>query len=765
VRSAGIFIRPAGEKTLMTTLPQTTPLRLPRPAGAGQIAIPSAPAPGALGPVGGGIAPNAGMTGADVWRVFRANLWLIALFVTVGAVAGFFINRYLASHYPKFTASGLVKVQLPEEIFRVNGQEAVSTPQNIELEQKTQATGLVQAKLMLDVLTNSERIRGTQWFKDFFKSGQADPEAAKEDLLRNFAVQPVAQSRLIKVEMTYRVPLDARVVVEEVINEYIEQERKKQADRWTGKASTVRNQYDVYKRDFENVTKELTDRALQTSSRDQFELYALLQSVQSEVHRVVQTVGDAQRELSAAQTELDAFNRLISEGGTPPEIESYLNGDTMLISYQQDLDRLDARGAQTSAPNSPLGASLAKNRETVQRKLDDRRDSLRSSSVDAKRALLQTRKDIAQGAFDTASERKKEVEERQKRTVAAAAAFRTKEESQKVLKGKMDVAQAELDELEKQKLPSSFSPVTWFAEPPTPETPSFPKLVVTMSVAVLLGLGLSVGIAFLREITDTSVRSPRDIARVGQLNLLGLIPHEQDDPQATGARLPLVIYDAPHSMAAEEFRKLRTRLQHAAALDSTRSILVSSANPGDGKTTIACNLAAGLALNGRRILLVDANFRRPEIHNLFEVTNDKGFSDALNDLGAFDTVVRDTPVQNLFVMPTGPKPVNATELLESQLLIDFIERALEDYDHVIFDSGPLLIVSETMALAPRVDGVVTVVRARTNSRGVLSRMRDMLRQVKAEHLGVVLNAVRSQGGGYYARNIKSYYAYQNGNAA
>jgi capsular exopolysaccharide synthesis family protein len=214
-------------------------------------------------------------------------------------------------------------------------------------------------------------------------------------------------------------------------------------------------------------------------------------------------------------------------------------------------------------------------------------------------------------------------------------------------------------------------------------------------------------------------------------------------------------------MAAEEFRKLRTRLQHAASLDSTRSLLVSSANPGDGKTMIATNLAAGLALNGRRILLVDANFRRPDIHNLFEIANERGFSDALNDLSTFDTLVRDTQVQNLFVMPTGPKPVNATELLESQLLIDFVERALEEYDHVIFDSGPLLLASETMALAPRVDGVITVCRARANSRGVLGRMRDMLRQVKAEHLGVVLNAVRSQGGGYYGRNIKNYYAYQN----
>src|SRR5262249_39210357 len=124
-----------------------------------------------------------------------------------------------------------------------------------------------------------------------------------------------------------------------------------------------------------------------------------------------------------------------------------------------------------------------------------------------------------------------------------------------------------------------------------------------------------------------------------------------------------------------------------------------------------------------------------------------------------------TKVPNLDLMTTGPKPANATELLESQLLIDFIERALEEYDHIIFDSGPLMVVSETPALSPRVDCVVTVVRARSNSRRLLSRMKATLRQLKAESLGVVLNGVRSLGGGYYGRNIKAYYDYQNGEAA
>jgi capsular exopolysaccharide synthesis family protein len=303
--------------------------------------------------------------------------------------------------------------------------------------------------------------------------------------------------------------------------------------------------------------------------------------------------------------------------------------------------------------------------------------------------------------------------------------------------------------------------VKWNTLPETPTNRSFPKLPIVMSLAVFLGLLLSLSVAFLREAMDQSIRSPRDIAKIGQISLLGLIPDENDDPQSSGARLPVVIFDAPHSIMAESFRHIRTKLQHTASLDTTRSIMVTSPSPGDGKTTIACNLAAGLALNGRRILLVDANFRRPEVHKIFGLSNEQGFSDVLNAVAAFDEVIQETQVPNLAVMSSGPKPMNPTELFESQLLIDFIERALEEFDHVIFDSGPIMVVAEAQAMAPRVDGVISVVRAKSNNRGLLQRMRDELRRNKAEHLGVVLNAVRAQGGGYYRRNIQTYYDYAN----
>lgn len=175
---------------------------------------------------------------------------------------------------------------------------------------------------------------------------------------------------------------------------------------------------------------------------------------------------------------------------------------------------------------------------------------------------------------------------------------------------------------------------------------------------------------------------------------------------------------------------------------------------------MALNLAAGLALNGRRVLLVDANFRRPELHRIFDIGNDRGFSNVLSGSASIEEIAQATRIPNLSVLPSGAKPANPTELFESQFFVDFIEQAMRNYDHVIFDSAPFLVVSESTAMAARVDGVVTVVRAHVESRGLLQRMRDSLRQIKARHIGVVLNAVRGRAGGYYRRNIKTYYDYQ-----
>jgi succinoglycan biosynthesis transport protein ExoP len=764
----------------MTTLPQTTPMRLPR-SGGQHVAIPG------TGPMGPGqqqqfIPSTPGMTGADVWRVIRANLWLILSMLVVFGIGGFLLNTYLAAKWPHYQAMGLVKVNTGAILPDLEGKISAGSADDIQqlpIEIASQVKEMLHPTLLGQVLADNDDIRRTSWFQKFVRHnpdgspmlGQdgkplIDTEAAKEDLADRLLVAPYPNSRLITVSATCADPNDCRTLIEAVVNEHINVSRNAQeiaSEKNQQYFHNLQNQLNAELGELagkiQRLSMELGEKGEDignNSSTRTFELQTLL----AESLKADQTA-------SEAQSKLDLFNQQLDAGVNPPEVETRLESNGAYWDYRRLLDEaeISQRLEQTDrGTGSPMVETGNQRIQLLQAKLDELTAELKNTAILGEKTELQA--ELASD-HDTQAQYKKRCDELQTEIAQISTSRNELEELRTESREKRETLQHIQDKLDQMTLiqeMAGWGTVDWAegGEPDVPTKPIFPKLSMTLPAALALGLVLSLGIAFLREMTDTSVRSPRDIARVGQLTVLGMIPHSDDDLQSQAARLPLVIYDAPHSMVAEQFRQVRTRLHHAASLDTTRSILITGCGPGDGKTTVAANIAAGLALNGRRILLVDANFRRPDLHNIFNLSNELGFGDVLGSINLFEQAVRETEVPNLSVIANGTRPSNPTELLESQLFIDFIERALEEFDHVIFDSGPLLIVSETIAMAPRVDGVITVIRARTNSRGMLSRMRDQLRQLKAEHLGVILNAVRSHGGGYYGPMIKAYYAYQNG---
>lgn len=733
----------------MTTLPQPNASRLPQAGGSPPVMIQSSAQAGLTHSA----APP--MTGADAWRVIRSNLWLIIAMLVVSGVAGYATHLLLAKYYPRYVGQGLLQIQ-PGVVDIRKGDPAPLDRSIVELEQRTQVSLLKTETLISNVVKNSDRLRETEWFRQFGN----DTARAKKDLDDRISVSPIADTKLILVTFSWSNPKDCKTVVQEMVEEHLKWQRQTNSDRQGGRTKQLNELKGRYQWKQQELTQQLREKAEKLAISG-MGVSGHLTAKEVEVADLVKIQLDKQGLADTARGEFESANAQVQQGNTLPQVEELLNRDNTIYNYKQNIDFLDSQLSDYLAklgPDHPSVLSTKMKKESYEHKLMDRRAEL---SAQTTAALLDSLRGQAMGAQQAVDSVKKQVEAVQKELAGLAndlALYLTLRDEDQTYRELLKQVDEQLDVATQ----AAQTGVGWARMPEEPETMSFPQLPVIMSLAIALGLGLSLGIAFLRELLDTSVRSPRDIARVGQMNLLGMVADEDDDPQAAGARLPLVIFEAPNSMMAEQLRQVRTRLQHAASLDTTRSILVTSPSPDDGKSTIATNLAAGLALNGRRILLVDANFRRPQIHKIFGLSNERGFSDALNSLENFAGAAQETPVPNLSVMPCGPKSANPTELLESQLLTDFIERALEHYDHVIFDSGPLLFVSETVALAPRVDGVITVVRARSNSRGLLQRMRDALRQLKAEHLGVVLNAVRAQGGGYYARNIKTYYQYQNG---
>ena len=225
-------------------------------------------------------------------------------------------------------------------------------------------------------------------------------------------------------------------------------------------------------------------------------------------------------------------------------------------------------------------------------------------------------------------------------------------------------------------------------------------------------------------------------------------------------RVESALLDVPGSMVAEAFRRIRTNLQFAAPAERQRSILITSPQPDDGKTTVACNLAVAVAQGGRRVLLVDANCRRPGLHKVFKNVGPKGLSNILVGEGSLASYVTRTDIPLLEVLSAGPIPPNPAELLGSEQCRTFLEEATAGYDQVIIDSTPVLLASDALVLATAVDGVILVIRAKANSRGVARRACTLLTDVSAKMFGAVLNAAQAARGGYFREQLRTYYDYQ-----
>jgi capsular exopolysaccharide synthesis family protein len=712
------------------------------------------------GPLATNPAQSFQMSGGDVWRVIRSNIWLIIIMLIISCGIGIGTFRYLSLHYSTYKASARVKMAPLQDIDLLHPDKIVGDPNAMEVEKYNDIQRFKNQNLQDNLLNSSEEIRKTSWWK---VTCQSDPAKAHEWMNDHLEVSSQPMTQIIDVSFTTPERTDCKVIVNAIVDAVIANQKDYISDKFSADHARLFEQETKYRYLKENALSGLTSLRNQITAAGG-DVSGRPGIKDMELDRRVQYQITLQQDMVRADEEYAQMQQAKEKGEVLPMIPPLVEADPDVLRTRTEVDSIKTY-LQTIGPEGQHGDTYKRNEHLLNLE-SEKLDSLRATTTARIMAELESKltlqHDRVHKEMDLVTSQINQLKNDIADISNLTARYRIEQDNaatQATFEKQYTNALAENEGMTQKALSTSL---THFEDPRDPTSPSFPKLNTIMLLAVFIGLALSLGIAFLRELTDTTVRSPRDIVRIGQMNFLGMVPHESDDPQSSGARLPLVIFEAPHSIMAEQLRQVRTRLQHTASMDTTRSILVTSASPGDGKSTIAVNLAAGLALNGRRILLVDSNFRRPELHRIFGIGNESGFSDVLSDVNSFATAVRETPVPNLSVMASGPKPSNPTELLESQWLLDFIERALEEYDHVIFDSGPMLFVSESVALAPRVDGVITVVRARTSSRGVLQRMRDSLRAVKAEHLGVVLNGVRSQAGGYYGRSIKTYYAYQNG---
>jgi succinoglycan biosynthesis transport protein ExoP len=296
-----------------------------------------------------------------------------------------------------------------------------------------------------------------------------------------------------------------------------------------------------------------------------------------------------------------------------------------------------------------------------------------------------------------------------------------------------------------------------------PLFPVEPKKIVILSFGLVLGLFAGVGSVFLREATSDKLQGVEQIERTLGYHLLAVIPHlslTQEAPRRDGVDPPpmLVAFKNPLSVDAEAFRTLRNSVLLSSIDKPVKTLLVSSSIPREGKTSTAANFAVVLAQKGARVLVIDADLRRPTLHLQFGVENNDGLSSMILGDDLVAPFINPLPeLGNLFILPAGAKIPLPSEALGSTKFYSLLQQWEKDFDYIIVDSAPLLIVSDSLPLASWVDAVILVTRYNITPMGPLKRIRDVLRHSNAHVAGVVINDMSANGAGYYGGGYDSGY--------
>ncbi len=291
------------------------------------------------------------------------------------------------------------------------------------------------------------------------------------------------------------------------------------------------------------------------------------------------------------------------------------------------------------------------------------------------------------------------------------------------------------------------------AEPAAvPEAPIRPRTMMNTILAIVVGAMMAIGVVFLIEYLDDTVRDPEEVSLAFDLPVIGFFTRTKNNMNAP------IVAEEPRSPVAEAYRSLRSNVQFAGVDRPIRSILITSPSPEEGKTTVAANLAVVMMQDGMKVVLVDADMRRPQVHKAMGMTNEVGLTDYFVQSDPdLNKIIQRWEDEELFVVTAGKIPPNPSELLGSRRMSNFMDMLRGQYDMIIIDSPPVGVVTDPTRLASRIDGAILVVEPKKTKMAAAEDAVETLRRAGANLIGVVFNNIPRKRSGYYG---KAYYRYQ-----
>ncbi|MEM8737155.1 MAG: polysaccharide biosynthesis tyrosine autokinase [Planctomycetota bacterium] len=701
--------------------------------------------------------PTGKLKPIDPVRLLRQHILILVVTGVIGAVCGSALYYVLRKTSPKYTSSAqlLVDARQATNPWDVATGSGLGSSSDATSFMNNESNFIRSDEIIRDALVRDD-VQQTSWYRSFKGDNRRAREEMQENMLR---VNPIPRTTLINLSMTAPNPDDSRVLLREVVETYLN--RKKLLNDQAGSSLrrlflSEENRSDDDVRSIRNSMRRfIADNDIKT-----------LGVAASEEQITFNTLTRQQLELksflAAAQGSYQSLLQTANNPEMTDEENAYLKSLPQIATRQEELRTLEENRRQLldsgKQENHPQIKLLDGRRDAVefklQRELEKELGELRALQIQS--AAKNVEGLIAQLAalepdLAATSTRLQELTQRLNEYSAL-------EIDLEIAMAKKQRADAALDELRQISKREDYVRVRIQTGASEAQL-TFPKLIVVPGVTFLM-IGAIGGLLVLREMLDQRVRSPQDLKLLPlETNLLGLVPHASEDPSG-GSTPERTVELSPTGLLTESYRQVRTAVLSKMDRRGYKTLVCVSAQPKAGTSTVVQNLAASLAYNGRSVLIVDANFRRPAQHTFLNCDNRRGLVDVLKDDASLDDVIVNHSDMSLALLPTGLASDAPPEMLEGSAFRALLGDLETRYDIVLIDTPPALLTSDSQMLSKHVDAIAVIVQAGEDKRGMLGRMLGQLDGQRADVLGIILNGVKSSAGGYFRKSYEDFYRYR-----
>ena len=710
-------------------------------------------------------APTAAPAGPalDPIKIFKKYFWVLVAAGILSSAAGigtFVVWRKLA---PVWNAEVVFEAVPPNS--NPEQFDLIGGGRELETFIANQAASLQSPRILERVILDPRlQAEAPVWYGSHVSGGSLNPADALEDLTEMTTVRLEQDTSFYRLIIGYKNPRDAMALAGLVKDVYIAQSAQRINEEVRRRTDSQRTLIQTNERAIADLREQRTRRL---RDGDVVTLSLAADSASNDLRIVTAMLNELRNELVTLQTQQEDLQDMLGEsGGVAVEVNDSIRASVEASPPVQTLNaqirqfEVELLAAQRDGlqPEHRTIKAIEGRIAATEAKLADLREELIDLQVfnlidETAQSIAATQAQIASNEERqrTAEARVADLQRTQIQVTDIDAEIRTREQQ-------LASARQSLDEIE--RIARDITTVRVAQSERMPSRIASPKLITTVPVVFLLLFGSVTGLIVLRELMDQRIKGPSDVAMIPRAKVLGMIPFANEDP-ANPKHFETIFRDQPKGVLAEQFRSLRTNLLKRLQAGNHKTVLVLTGAPGSGGTSIIANLAVAIAAVNRRVLIVDANFRRPAIHKVFGQEEHPGLSDALAGEVSVADAIKTTETDGVDVLPAGTRALRVYEQLGSAAMAQLLDDVSEKYDVVLLDVAPAIVAGDGMALATQVDASFLVVKALSEKRGMVARLKNELSDSHAELLGILVNGVRAAAGGYMRSNLRTSHLYEN----